>query len=349
VSMELFAIEDRDQIARAVRVWSEKFARGAEAFRSDGLDAYWHPELGVWGAFRSPARVETIGSYWNLFGRIPKSNKVVEINPPQVGINTNVQGVIAKDASGKRWILHQGRLHPPGTRITEDMFDAATTRKRVRVNFSDGRQVPYHVTANIDSDARTLQAKIASFVSDCENVRQRYRGNVSSTNDISGVSFIENLFPEIPGSYDVGPQKAKTIVKKHPDIWHKLMQKLLVQGVQCSNGRVERWGPDLRTLSKQPILFEIKSDDSAPELQRAVGQLLLYEKLLNGPHLKVLVYPQSEKSTDKLRSVLQALNITVLAFTGSGRSLRFEEPKLAQLIRYAKGQRVNVWGGVSEA
>jgi hypothetical protein len=334
--MELSAIEDRDQIGRAVRVWSEKFSRGAEAFRSEGLDAYWHAELGVWGAFRGPEGVAANGSYWNLFGRIPRSNKVVEINPPQAGINTNVQGVIAKDARGKRWILHQGRLHPPGCRITEDMFDAATTRKRVRVSFSDGRQVSYHVVANIDSDPKALQVEIASFVSDCENARQRYRVGVNSTKGLSGVSFIEGLFPEVPGSYDVGPQDAKTIVKKHPDIWHKLKQKLVAQGVQCSNGRVERWGPDLRTLSKQPILFEIKSSDSAPELQRAVGQLLLYEKLLKGPHLKVLVYPQSEKSTDKLKSVLEALNITVLGFSGRGRSVRFEEPKLTQLIRYAK-------------
>jgi hypothetical protein len=340
--MKLLAVEDRQQISRAIQEWSTKFAEGAEEFRLSGLDGYWHPDLGVWGAFRSKTNVTKIGSYWNLFGRIPKSNMVVEVNPPRFGINTNVQGLVAKDLSGERWILHQGRLHPPGRRITGSMFDAATVRKRVPVAFSDGRVVQYHIVASLDADSRPVQTRTASFVSDCESVRQRYLADVALTENLSDISVIEGLFPETPGSYVIGAQKAKTVVKRHPHVWHKLKEKLQAGGVQCSNGRVERWGPDLRTLSKRPVLFEIKSDDGAPELQRAVGQLLLYEKLLKGPHLKVLVYPQTEKSTNRLRSSLDELNIIVLAFSGNGRSICFEEPKLAQLIRYAKGHEVTV-------
>jgi hypothetical protein len=72
-------------------------------------------------------------------------------------------------------------------------------------------------------------------------------------------------------------------------------------------------------------------------LQRAVGQLLLYEKLLDASHLKVLVYPQSEKSTDRLKTALAKLDIHVLPYSQNGRTVRFEVTSLARFIRHAKG------------
>jgi hypothetical protein len=293
--MAFSAEEGTRAIRDAVRTWFDKFSIGAEQFSFRGLKAYWHPEISAWGAFNDPTGSQGLPNYWNPFGRIPRSNMVVEINPPRGGINTNVQGVIATNSQGQRWILHQGRLHPSKLRINEEMFDRVINRDRVNVTFSDGRKVGFHTVANIDAEPSELQAQIASFVSECETTRQYYLVGPAVTKALNSIAAIEGLFPEAGGSYEVGPQEVKTIVKKHPDVWHRLSQELVAKGIACSNGRVKRWGPDLLTLSKRPILFEIKSGDSASELQRAVGQLLLYEKLLNAPHLKVLVYPQSEK------------------------------------------------------
>jgi hypothetical protein len=150
-------------------------------------------------------------------------------------------------------------------------------------------------------------------------------------NELSNIAAIEGLFPEMPGEYEVGSQEAKTVVKKHPDVWNRLHKEFGSEGVSCSNGRVARWGPDLRTLSKKPILFEIKSTENASELQRAVGQLLLYEKLLKAAHLKVLVYPQSERSTDSLKKALESLHIEVLPYSRSGHAVRFEAAALVLL------------------
>jgi hypothetical protein len=335
--MAFSAEEGRGAIKDAVRVWFDKFSLGAERFSFRGLNAYWHAGIGVWGAFNDPTGSQGLPNYWNPFGRIPRSNMVVEINPPPRGINTNVQGVIATNSQGERWILHQGRLHPSKLRITEEMFDVVIKRNRIDVIFSDGGKLSCHTVANIDAQPSVLQAQIASFVSECESVRQYYLASPGVAQALASVVAIEGLFPETRGSYEVGAQEAKTVVKKHPDVWHRLSEELVAKGISCANGRVGRWGPDLLTLSKRPILFEIKSGESASELQRAVGQLLLYEKLLNTPHLKVLVYPQSEKSAGGLATALKKLDIHVLPYSRNGRVIRFELSFLAGFIRYAKG------------
>jgi hypothetical protein len=319
--MTFTAEEGRGAIRDAVRMWAEKFSVGAERFSFRSLNAYWHPEIGVWGAFNDPTGSRGLPSYWNPFGRVPRSSMVVEINPPRQGINTNVQGIVARNSSGQRWLLHQGRLHPSRFRISEEMFDVATHGNRVNVKLSDGRNVRCHAVGNIDAEPAALQVQIASFVSQCETVRQHYLVGADATKGLASIAAAEGLFPETLGKYEVGPQDAKTIIKKHPDVWHRLLDELVSKGIPCSNGRVTRWGPDLRTLSRRPMLFEIKSNDSAAELQRAVGQLLLYEELLNTPHLKVLVYPKSEKSTDHLKKALE--NLTFIFFHTLGMAVRF--------------------------
>lgn len=327
-------MEDRGSIRTAVRLWCDKFSDGAEQFTYHGLDAFWHASLGVWGAFNDPTGSRQLLSYWNPFGKIPGA-ATVEINPPHQGINTNVQGVVARAPDGQRWILHQGRLHPAKRRISEEEFDAVLNRTRTDVGFSNGNVVRYHAVANIDADASAFRSQISVFVSQCEAVRQYYLGGSKAAKKLSSIAAIEGLFPEAPGQYEIGPQEAKSILKKHPDVWHKLHKALEAKGIACANGRVERWGPDLRTLSKRPLLFEIKSTESASEVQRAVGQLLLYEKLLGAPHLKVLVYPQGEKSTNSLREALAKLHIHVLSYSRIGRAIRFEPVTLAKCVRHA--------------
>lgn len=335
----LVALEQRSSISNAVRLLVEKFSGGAESISFHGLHGFWHESLSVWGAFNDPDGSGGQPSYSNPFGRIPHI-ATVEINPPRHGINTNVQGVIASAADGQRWILHQGRLHPPGRHLSENEFDAVANRDRVTVSFSDGRVVKYLPVANIDADLPTLQSQIAAFVSDCEVVRQHYVVGRKAAEQLSDVAAIEELFPETLGEYEVGAQEAKTVVKKHPNVWRQLHKEFSSRGIPCSNGRVARWGPDLRTLSKRPILFEIKSAESASELQRAVGQLLLYEALLKAPHLKILVYPQSEKSTQELVKALDKLDIQVLPYSRSGRVIRFDATILGKLIRYTKAEKL---------
>lgn len=74
------------------------------------------------------------------------------------------QGVLAKDDRGHRWLLHQGRLHPRGMRITEDKFDAVVTARRVKVRCADGTVAGCHPVTDLDQPADQEQSDVAAFI-----------------------------------------------------------------------------------------------------------------------------------------------------------------------------------------
>jgi len=331
----LTAVESKKDIRQAVDTWESKLSVGATIF--DGLSGkvYWHQSLGVWGHFyKGFTEGKTPGNYWNVFGRVPhrfRKNMIVEINPPGAGINTNVQGVIAVDADGKRWALHQGRLHPSGVRITEEMFDAATSMERVSVRFSNTEVVEYYKVANIDAPPQVLQTQVASYVAQCSRVRVYYIAGEKAAQEEANVEAAEGASsPEKQGSYQVGAQGPKMVERRHADVWHALTKVLDERQIKHSNARVGRHGPDLRTFGKSPILFEIKSDSTATDLQRGVGQLLLYEQLLGSTHRKILVIPGPPEVA--MGKAIKGLGLGELHYRRKGRTIRFSTQDLTKLL-----------------
>lgn len=330
---EYVALETREAIKNAVRIWAKKFRVDAKAFPFRGNKAHWDSLNDTWGFFNDPDGIEPVHAYWNAFGRMLSSGSrsiLVEINPPRKGINLNVQGLIAVAPDGSRWVLHQGRLHPGKIRISEDMFDAVSRHKRVRVKFTTGQTVDYHLVANIDASPAILQSQLSEFVALCDVVRRRY---VDGRPQVAEVFKKEGLFPETPGKYDRGPQAGMVVIKKHADVWRALTSALVLRGIPHSNGRVARWGPDILTNTAIPVLFEIKSGGGASELQRAVGQLLLYEKLLGANHKKVLVMPEQELPQHPvINEAIQSLGIFILPYAGERSGVEFNKAKLSSYL-----------------
>jgi hypothetical protein len=269
------AQESFESIRSAVDLWEKKFRVGAQIFPAMGGEVIWHENVGTWGHFSRFQPAKRTGHYWNPFGRLPRSfrqNMTVEINPSKAGINHNVQGAIALAPDGARWVLHQGRLHPGKVRISEDMFDRATKRKRARIRFSNGEVVGFHVVANLESPPREVQQQIASFVGECEKVRQYYVAGAEVAEEEERVAMAEGpSSPELSGSYVRRPQGEKLVVKFHADVWQALARELDTLGIAHSNGRVGKYGPDLRTVKRPRILFELKTESTTSDLQRAVG------------------------------------------------------------------------------
>jgi hypothetical protein len=254
----------------------------------------------------------------------------VEINPPKSGVNTNVQGVVARAEDGARWILHQGRLHASWMQISEDMFDKVSTNKRAKVQFSTGETAEYHYVANIEVTAEEMQRQICAFVNECAIVRQHYVLGSESAADERRVLQAEALIPELMGTYVVGAQAGKTVTRWHGGIWHALTGALSRHRVKYSNGRVGLYGPDLRTFGRMPILFEIKSGIRAADLQTAVGQLLLYEKLIGRKFRKVIVVRDDVPT--RLNEPIHQLGIEMLQYSQRGRSIHFDDSALKRLI-----------------
>ncbi|WP_369720154.1 hypothetical protein AB8Z38_23500 [Bradyrhizobium sp. LLZ17] len=224
---------------------------------------------------------------------------IVEINPPHGARIKAMQGVIATAPDGSRWILHGGRMSILRAHISEDQFDRSSSMKRVDVRFSDGSIAKYLPVANIDTSFRMLQDQMWAFVAECRRVRVHYSLGAAAAKQDQAVLNAEKSFPEPVGSYHVGPQAARKVKRQHGPVWHALVALLDGLNVRHSNSRVGRWGPDLRTIGNTPILFEIKVTPDASDIQRGIGQLFLYEKLLGRSHRKILVLPRRANDLDR--------------------------------------------------
>ena len=204
---------------------------------------------GVWGHFSESGRRTPPDRYWNVFGQQPmrlRQNMLVEINPPGNGKNLNRQGVLARDGHGHRWLLHQGRLHPRGVRITEDMFDAVATARRVDVRYADGAVASCHRVADLDQPPNRVQNDVAAFVDLCARIRVHYQLGEAARQMLERINAAEApSSPERQGAYALPAMPPRTAERRHADIWHALVKKLDALGIQHANSRFGRYGPDL--------------------------------------------------------------------------------------------------------
>jgi hypothetical protein len=87
---------------------------------------YWLAKQDFWVAFRRPPEDN---KYWNAFGMgLPdpaKSNSpVCEVNFPLQGIRPGMVGALAKDESGKLYVLHSGKIGGGKKGVGRALFEA---------------------------------------------------------------------------------------------------------------------------------------------------------------------------------------------------------------------------------
>ncbi len=322
-------IADRRAVKAAVGDWRRKFSHGARIFPGLSGDIYWHEAPGVWGRF-TRYRKTSGEKYWNVFGRLPfrfRSNIVVEVNPPLSSTYRNVVGLVARDDDGKRWMLHRGHLHMSGFNIDAERFRRSVRLASEPVVLSTGDVAPYEYyrVADLDDWPEVVVLQTARFVDECARLRTMY-ANRSERTSHTPKSGRAKLSPELTGGYSLPAQEERDAYRWHADVWAALADRIDARGVAHSNGRVGRFGPDLKTPAH---LFEIKSDTAASSVQQGIGQLLLYEALLGRRFRKVLVLPAPLPA---FSGVLNKLKIEVLTYTRKGRSVSFSERELAGLL-----------------
>ncbi|RVU20118.1 hypothetical protein [Methylobacterium oryzihabitans] len=332
------AIEKKSDVCAAMKEWQRKFEEGSDRLPGMQGSIDWHPSLKLWGSFGGWRKGNGAFRYWNAFGMERpnfRQNIIVEINPPDQGSNKIMQGVLALDARQSRWILHKGRLSIPGKGISENEFDLAVSSRRVPVRFSDGTVVECHPVAEIDNSPSAVQRQVAEFVAKCLIVRSFYQFGEKIHEQALNVEDAERSVPELTGFYEIGPQAGRQVERKHGEVWRALVEELDRRNIKHTNGRVGRWGPDLRTIEVDPILFEIKVAISAHDLQCAVGQLLLYEGLLGKSYRKVMVVPWDSglENSSYIRQI-RDLDIMILPYRTRKMGVYFPEKEmLHELLR----------------
>lgn len=337
----LEAIEAAAEIHASMNLFERKFAARGSTIPGLGNGAIWQERLGVWGHFSESGRRTPPDKYWNVFGQQPvrlRQNMLVEINPPGSGKNLNRQGVMARDDRGHRWLLHQGRLHPRGIRITEDMFDGVATERRVKVRYADGTVAACHPVTDIDQPSDQVQNDLAAFVDLCARVRVHYQLGDAARRMFERINAAEaSSTPERQGAYSLPPLPARTAESRHADIWHALTKELDASGVEYANSRFGRYGPDLFAQTpKDLLLFEIKADATASDIQRALGQLQLYEHLGGHACRKIMVLPEAPYAP--IAQALSVLGIELLLFERHSNSVRLDRAALRKIIGGASGK-----------
>lgn len=296
-----------------------------------GTNGYFHSSLGLAACFYE--HTTSRERYWIGFSCTDvgfRSNLVVQINPPAQGVHPLFQGVLAVDKKGKRWILHRGAMSIPGRRISSLEFLTNSKQPVAVVTFSDETIARCLVVACLDESPSIVQKQISIFVRECERIRTFFDLGIDAAAEYTSIEDAESEEteegnPEKEGSYVVPPRCAKLVDRRHPVVWKALKHCLLKRGLKSTSKRTGRYGPDLRLIGKVPVLFEIKTCVFASAVQQAIGQLLLYDRLLGGRHKKVLVVPPGLGA--RLANALGDLDIRILVFhwTTRGVELRAAE------------------------
>jgi hypothetical protein len=181
--------------------------------------------------------------------------------------------------------------------------------------FSDGITRQYHPVANIDQSAAALQDSLAAFVGRCNQVRIYYTERPEEAKIEKLVEEAEVSSPESTTPYVRSAQSAKIIERKHGKLWEALAAFLDARNIPHTNARVGRWGPDLRTKKSPLALFQIKVEGKASDIQRGLGQLMLYEKMMKKPYDKILLLP--DRPSDKVAQYLAEFGVRVVCFRQS--------------------------------
>lgn len=253
----LIVIEGAAHSAVAYRQWRDHFSERAPQVRTHlHWDAATRMAATFWSTQRRGKPV-----YWIAFAHTVvnfRKKLLVEVNPPHHGVNANFQGIFARSAKGKRYVLHRGELHPGRERILPENFLPRCTVPLARVTFSNGSFVQCAVVAPLDEGADRAVDATAQFVSDCARARS---ATVVADDTLEQRLFdLEHVSPELRGNFVIPAQDQRTGVRRHGDVWDALHKQLEKEGLAPANARLGLYGPDMYTRKGTPrVLFEIKS------------------------------------------------------------------------------------------
>lgn len=309
------AIESEVQVAAAIKRWVKAFKKYGQRPVVKSPETQWVKASQVW--LRSRGTVNHRGVYWNGLGVHVDShslqNEVVQVNPPVAGSPPgNCQGVVARDTKGAVWLLHRGRMNVAQQRVVlRDYLEDAKIQSidPVAVTYEDGSKLECFPVACLDQDDISIIAATKRFVDLCR---------IARTAAVEGREAADILrqtvgFEEPTGSYTIPARNEIVAERIHAEVFAALKRELAKKSIDHTNEKISLLGPDLYTLGHpDPMLFEIKTGNVADDVLKAVGQLVVYERLLGDSRRKIIVVPVTIR--DDYRSLLEGLDIEILHY-----------------------------------
>lgn len=288
----LKAVETKAGVRRGIKAWKAAFAAVGRADHGFAKDLIWVDDLGIWLAIGGWNR-ENGFRFWNglgdRLGSREDRNLIVEVNPPDGGLPGRFQGMIASDAAGKAWLLHSGELNVRSKRVQLRAALPMGALPSVSVGFSNGVLKDYYVVTDLNGDPDSITRNTKRFVDACLTVRA---SSLPQSDDFLEAMRKASDFEESIGTTIVPPQPQKEIDRQHARVWHDLRRALKAKNFEVGYDRVSALAPDMyTTCNNTPYLFEIKTGAGASDCLKGVGQLIVYEHILERKYRKYLVLP----------------------------------------------------------
>lgn len=318
--MDLVAVghpsEVRDaftQMRHALRHGASKYRRTVGYQGGGGeYDVYWRPAQAFWSLLRP---IEN--RYWCCYGTVDPTGQsslpiTCEANPAKAGVPRQMAGMFARDAVGRVYITHSGKIGGGRKGIGMEGFYRHYRGQDAiqQAAMPDGRTRRVVVIGRVnDSGLPTLMGQ---FVHEVE----RIKGVLSASSEGTGPALrtLAEFTPEFVGKKYYKPEGDIEARCDHGLVVQALANALESVGVKVGNDQ----NRDLFAVEngRVSVLFEVKTGLTTSNIYGGVGQLMLHSAVQDPPPSRVLVLPgEPSKAT---RTALAVLQIDVLVYAWKG-------------------------------
>lgn len=220
----------------------------------------------------------------------------VEINAPKAPADANGLASIARDVSGRLFLVRQGRLRAnSGSNgdVREAEFQILSGLSPAEINGGDApRARTWYVVADLSAPPDEVRRSTADFVHSCARARLltlrksdlAIAPPTGAADEKGGVFF----------NKAVEAQPEKEVRRLQGEVWLALRRVLERASVEMVKLRHQAGYEVDGIILTQPsaILLEIKTSAAASDVYEGVGQLLIYSRLLGlEGHRRVLLLP----------------------------------------------------------
>ncbi|WP_316185819.1 MULTISPECIES: hypothetical protein [unclassified Bradyrhizobium] len=239
----------------------------------------------------------------------------VEINDPSRAVNYNPLTTVAKNSSGRAFLLRQGMLKTAGgPDVPTGRLASKLGLEPVHLGFTGkaARRL-WYVVCQLDLPADEVRSATAAFVRACEVVRG-WAPPASSPRASTRLGSDER-----GGKFVVPPRTAEEVERhrRHGSVYLKLKETLLAASVDVYK-LVHPLGYEtdavVRRRDGSLALVEIKTGSSAGEVHTGVGQLHVYRKLMDGIADAELWLLLPKPIEPDLRKALAAAGVRTLTY-----------------------------------
>ncbi len=262
----------------------------------------------------------------------------VELKPLDRPGNANLLTAIGQDEVGRLWLLRQGWLHPhtpSAPHIKDEDFRTGTGLTPVPVIVGAGpTDREWYRVCPLDGSPAQMLAATTLFVARCDLARRQQDPQPRSDDELRKIQTLLAA-DETMGFLlrQARPAEGERLIwKKHAEVFSALKTCLGGVGLALDKMRpAPGYEVDGVIPLDEPILVEIKTAVTAADIYTAVGQLMIYRRLIcpKDSHRLVLVLPK--RPSEPLRRVLKDLHFRICVYTrteakdGVAASIVFDE------------------------